>query len=126
MGFGRGKVILLGEHAVVHGYPAIAAGIERGVTARATVGATDRLSLSPWNLDVRPDPKGEPLARAFSVVLDEYGERPAIGVDARVDILAGAGLGCSAAIGVAVIDAIDEALGSPRERVDLALSLIHI
>lgn len=117
MGFGRGKVILLGEHAVVHGYPAIAVGIERGVTARASIATADLLRLSPWNLTVGPDPESEePLERAFAAVLAMYPKRPALEVNARVELPAGAGLGCSAAIGVAVIDAIDQALGIERSR----------
>ncbi|MEM7137058.1 MAG: mevalonate kinase [Myxococcota bacterium] len=120
MGFGRGKVILLGEHAVVHGYPAIAAGIERGVRTEATEHHEDVLTLSPWNLDVRPNANGEPLERAFALALDSYQGRPNLRVDARVELPAGAGLGCSAAIGVAVLDAIDERLGRPRTRESLA------
>lgn len=119
-GFGRGKVILLGEHAVVHGYPAIAAGIERGVTAHAASSEADVLSLSPWNVEVRPDSNGEPLARAFAGVLENYPERSSLAVHAEVGLPAGAGLGCSAAIGVAVIDAIDEAIGCTRNREELA------
>jgi len=121
MGFGRGKVILLGEHAVVHGCPAIAVGIERGVTAEATPAERDLLRLSPWDFALRPDPSGgEPLERAFAVALALYPERPPLEVAAQVDLPAGAGLGCSAAIGVAVLDAIDEALGIERSRTELA------
>jgi mevalonate kinase len=121
MGFGRGKVILLGEHAVVHGFPAIAVGIERGVTAEAKSASRDLLRLSPWGLAVEPDQEGdEPLERAFAAALALYPERPALEVSAQVDLPAGAGLGCSAAIGVAVLDAIDEALGIERSRTDLA------
>ncbi|MEM8607519.1 MAG: mevalonate kinase [Myxococcota bacterium] len=120
MGFGRGKVILFGEHAVVHGYPAIAVGIERGVTARAEPASEDRLSIAPWNLEIAPDPNGEPLERAFAVALEGYRERPALSIHADVELPAGAGLGCSAAIGVAVLDAIDEALGNTRDREALA------
>lgn len=79
MGFGRGKVILLGEHAVVHGYPAIAVGIDRGVTAEASLSEDDLLRLSPWDMDVRPDPKGEPLERAFALALSGYSKRAQIG-----------------------------------------------
>lgn len=121
MGFGRGKVILLGEHAVVHGYPAIAVGIERGVHAEAEPAERDLLLLDPWNLRLEPDPEGdEPLARAFAAVLAGYGDRPPLRVSATVELPAGAGLGCSAAIGVAVVDAIDTALGKKRSREALA------
>lgn len=121
MGFGRGKVILLGEHAVVHGRPAIAVGIEQGVRAEALPAEKDRLSLAPWGLDLRPDLGGdEPLERAFAAALGTYPSRPPLSVQAEVELPAGAGLGCSAAIGVAVLDAIDEALGIERPREELA------
>jgi len=120
MGFGRGKVILLGEHAVVHGCPAIAVGIERGVTAEAVTAERDLLRLSPWDLALGPAAEGdEPLERAFAAALAMYPSRPALEVSAKVDLPPGAGLGCSAAIGVAVLDAIDEALGIERSRTDL-------
>ena len=97
MGFGRGKVILLGEHAVVHGCPAIAVGIERGVTAEAVTAERDLLRLSPWDLALGPDSNGdEPLERAFAAALAMYPSRPALEVSAQVDLPAGAGLGCSA------------------------------
>lgn len=120
MGFGRGKVILLGEHAVVHGCPAIAVGIERGVHAEARPGERDRLNIEPWGLDLDPDPEGaEPLQRAFAAVLEGYPARPPLDVRASAELPAGAGLGCSAAIGVAVLDAIDQALGRTRTREEL-------
>jgi mevalonate kinase len=125
MGFGRGKVILLGEHAVVHGRPAIAVGIERGVTAQARRADRDLLRLSPWGLEIRPDPSGEEaLQRAFAAALATYSDRPALEVSAQVDLPAGAGLGCSAAIGVATLDAIDEALGIERSREQLAAAAL--
>ena len=97
MGFGRGKVILLGEHAVVHGCPAIAVGIERGVTAEAVTAERDLLRLSPWDLALGPDSNGdEPLERAFAAALAMYPSRPALEVSAQVDLPAGAGLGVRA------------------------------
>ncbi len=125
MGFGRGKVILFGEHAVVHGYPAIAAGIERGVEATAREASRDRLTLSPWEVTVQPDAEGEPLSRAFAVALSGYPDRPALEVEAEVGLPAGAGLGCSAAIGVAILDAIDDTLGVQRSREELATSALE-
>ena len=120
MGFGRGKVILLGEHAVVHGYPAIAVGIEKGAHAEAVPAERDLLLLDPWDLALAPDPEGgEPLQRAFAAVLRRYDDRPPLEVRVTAELPAGAGLGCSAAIGVAVIDAIDGVLRITRSRAEL-------
>ena len=124
-GFGRGKVILLGEHAVVYGHPALAAGVERGVVARAHAAERDELRLPDWGKTVIPLEESEdPLARAFAEVLSLYPDRHALAVEADIALPAGAGLGCSAALGVAVLGAIDEVLGvsrTPSERGELAL-----
>jgi mevalonate kinase len=100
-------------------------GIERGVTARAFPAKNDLLRLSPWGLVLAPNPADEkPLARAFAAALALYAERPPLEVAADVDLPAGAGLGCSAAIGVAVIDAIDQFLGIERSRTELGAAAL--
>jgi mevalonate kinase len=118
MAFGRGKVILLGEHSVVYGHPALAAGLERGITASAERASEASLEIDPWNVTVTPS-GDEPLARAFAVALSLHDGSP-VRVRARVELPAGAGLGCSAALGVAVIGALDEALGVSRTPDELA------
>lgn len=108
--FGRGKVILLGEHAVVYGRPALAAGIERGVRARVEPSAQTLLHVEPWGRDVTPEGDDE-LGRALAAVLAEQPGAVPARVDAQVDLPAGAGLGCSAALGVAVVRALAAAAG---------------
>jgi len=113
-GVGRGKVILLGEHAVVHGCPALAAAIDRGATAMARRSAEARLSISPWDVDVaRAD--ALPLARAFDALLTAM-EIDDVQIEATVSLPGGAGLGSSAAIGVAVLRAIDALCGRSRDQ----------
>ncbi len=121
MAFGRGKVILLGEHGVVYGRPAIAAALDQGVRAHATTAPADRMLIDPWGVDVKPGPQNEEaLAHAFSIALDELpAERPALEVRCEVELPAGAGLGCSAALGVSVIKAIAEALGDQMDSATL-------
>ena len=125
-----GKVILLGEHAVVYGVPALAVGIERGARAwieeRQTIAPGDeaswrgknRLRIRDWNVDVSATEPSHDLARAFSAVLDvtaaaaasspagQRFEREAVTVVVESELPPGAGLGCSAALGVAIARAL--------------------
>ncbi len=115
IGSGRGKVILLGEHAVVHGVPALAAALEGGASATARAGEVDRMRVAPWGVDVRPG-DDVPLARAFAAALEARGGvRTKVDVEADVALPGGAGLGSSAALGVAVIRAIDALEGITRD-----------
>lgn len=101
-----GKVILLGEHAVVYGVSAIAAGLSQGATATATASPTDTLLLG--EREVAP---GTDAASAFAALLNEL-QVNGIRVEATLQIASGMGLGASAALGVAMARAVlDHSLG---------------
>lgn len=114
-----GKVILLGEHAVVHGVPAIAAGIEHGAKATAERGDSPLLELS--GSLVTPGEDNE-VARAFGALLTELGS-PAVRVTASSDLPIGAGLGSSAAIAVAIARSILELDGQPSDERALSAAM---
>ena len=117
-GRGQGKVILLGEHAVVHGVPALAAALDNGATATATLAQADRMHIEPWGVDVGIA-DDLPLARAFQAALEARGgSKDKVSVHANVVLPGGAGLGSSAALGVAVIRAIDSLEGVTRSDED--------
>ena len=98
-GFGHGKLILLGEHAVVFGQPALAAGIPRGVRAVAAPG-DGRVQVPGWGIDARAG-DGTPVGTAAARLLDRLGVR---GLDFQLEaeIPSRAGLGSSAAMAVAL------------------------
>lgn len=108
----NGKVILLGEHAVVYGVPAIAAGIRKGAVASATPASEALLLLGEREVRANED---EELSRAFTALLTAAGVGPHR-VQVELELPAGAGLGASASIGVAMARALFEAAGVEAER----------
>ena len=119
MAFGHGKLILLGEHGVVYGRPAIAASLPRGAEATVEPAAEAELAVEPWGVVLaadRPqeDPRVEELRRGYCALLDAYPARPKLRVRVRLGIPPGAGLGSSAALSVAIVRALDGALGIER------------
>ncbi|RQG95972.1 mevalonate kinase [Natrarchaeobius chitinivorans] len=138
-----GKVYLFGEHAVVYGEPAVPCAIER----RARVGVEPRedgklrvhaedLSLDGFTVeygaaaDDRPDVDvSESLVTAATQYVDSAIEQVRdatgeddVGFDVTIesDIPLGAGLGSSAAVAVAAIDAGTRAVGTTLESGELA------
>jgi mevalonate kinase len=110
-----GKVILFGEHAVVFGTPAIAAGIPRGAHATATrlsEGAPSVLSLGDRRVTASTTSPSAPLkgnddalGQAWSALL-AVAPCPSVDVVATAELPPGGGLGCSAALGVAIARAL--------------------
>jgi mevalonate kinase len=99
-----GKVILLGEHVVVYGRPALATGLPLSIDATVEVGAGPGV-ISEAEVDPRTTRLVAEAARAFGL------DPSRLVVRVRSDVPPGRGLGSSAALSVAVLRAMAAAAG---------------
>ncbi len=116
VGRAPGKVIVTGEHFVVHGARALAVPLHRyGVEVEV------HRQAGAWSAE----PSTAAHVRACLAVLEEPAESLRIAV--RGDLPSGAGLGGSAALAVALIRALDPAAGGAtvRERAHRCERLAH-
>jgi len=106
-GFGFGKIILFGEHAVVHGSPAIAMSISRGIKAHVSK-SSDEFSLvvPKWNLKFTENDNSKiykavnEIAQALNTTLH------GLQINLDVEIPHRAGLGASAAMAASISRAL--------------------
>lgn len=118
-GFGPGKVILLGEHAVVYGYPALAGALSLGVTARGSPARDPQLVL-PASLGSEAR---KLLGRAFQRAVHLSGA-PTMRLELTSDLPVAMGLGSSAAVSVACARLLLSATGRPGATAEV-LDLAH-
>lgn len=107
-GRAAGKVILLGEHAVVYGRPALAASLPLGleVEVEETAGP---LGLESDRAELTSDPRPAALVREAA---DALGLPPrGLALRVRSQLPPGVGLGSSAALAIAVLRALALAAG---------------
>lgn len=118
-----GKVILLGEHAVVYGVPALCGALSRGAEVQVIPG-DGRLRVPAWEVCTEPAfallvdaSQASSLAQAYAAVLQALPPpfREVAGHDfvAHFSLPTGAGLGSSAAFAVALARALGQ-LGQQR------------
>jgi mevalonate kinase len=114
-GFGAGKVILLGEHSVVYGYPALAGPISHGVVAHGEPARTCHVD-SPAALT--PEQR-KVLLTAFTRAAETCG-KPQVNVRLEADLPLSMGLGSSAALSVACAKVLLQAGGRAQTPVAVA------
>ena len=111
-GVGYGKVILLGEHAVVYGRHAVAVPVPLAMRAVVEDGDTGvKLLIPRWGIEyqlAKPPEQRRSFEQAAGAILDQLGLADRnICIEVFPDVPRGMGLGGSAALAVAIIRALD-------------------
>ena len=119
-GFGCGKVILLGEHAVVHGQPALVAGMQTGVRAHASPGQ-GAISAPAWGMEVEVGDDSLP-GQAVARLLDRLQAPRELDFWLECEVPARAGLGSSAAMSVAIARAVGARMNAAEDAVMAAVA----
>ena len=112
VGVGYGKIILLGEHSVVHGRHAI--GCPVPLTIRALVEDSSHgveLLIPRWGVEyqlAKPPDQRRSFEQAAGAILDRLGlANRTMRIEVFPDVPRGMGLGGSAALAVAIVRALD-------------------
>jgi mevalonate kinase len=130
------KVILLGEHFVVYGEPAIVLAIDKRAYAKVENRNDKRLYLRSANLNLagyfedrafkaeQGDPKEarskfEPIKLAVEKVLEKYGENVGLNIEINSTVPVAAGLGSSAAVAAAATAAVSASLNVKMTKEDI-------
>ncbi|MEE9586153.1 MAG: galactokinase family protein, partial [Nitrososphaerales archaeon] len=104
-----GKIIIVGEHFVVHGSYALAAAIDRSSTVQASL--SDRSVIVSRDLGLTAElpmnvPRRlTPLAETLKATLNYLNEKKGVKLEIKSNIPVSAGLGSSAAGSVALVTA---------------------
>ncbi len=113
--FGPGKVILLGEHGVVYGHPALAAPISRGMRAYGEPAEATQLEI-PQGLSAEHQAS---LERAFARAAKKA-RYPEVSVRLESELPLSMGLGSSGALAVAIARLLLETRrGGPVKRAEV-------